>query len=315
MPAKKLLTQSPVGKTLVTRTTLRSFLAKRSPQDARGIGLWLPVTVALALLLMPTVQAALYTQNFDSATVGDTGASLGDGSNIVGTVAGIASVQSVPSSGNALRLIDQSGGSFGNWFLPDLDPGVAVTSFTASFDSLIYNSGGTIPGDTFGFNFGTITNTTSAYTSGTGGMYATGLAENLLTVSFRTWQNDFTPPTTREIQVWYNNTQISSNIGTPVISSVLDASAYQLTTISWDASSGLSVNYGGSSLVSGLAIPGFTPVAGDTFAFNGFDGLATQSVYIDNVSIQTVPEPSTSLIALAGLACGVFSMSRRRTRA
>ena len=91
--------------------------------------------------------------------------------------------------------------------------------------------------------------------------------------------------------------------------------AYHVTTISWDASTGLSVNYGGSPLVSGLAIPGFTPVAGDTFAFNGFDGLSTQSVYIDNVSIQTVPEPSTSLIALAGLACGGFSMWRRRKRA
>ena len=274
---------------------------------------------AAGLLAASTASAAIniYTQNFSTATVGDTGASLGDGSNVVGTVEGIASVQSVPSSGNALRLSDQSTSvnNFGNWFLPDLDPGVAVTSFTASFDSLIYNSGGATPGDTFGFNFGTITNTTSAYTSGTGGMYSPGNADNLLTVSFRTYQNDFTPPTTREIQVWYNNTQISSNIGTPVISSVLDASAYQLTTISWDASTGLSVNYGGSSLVSGLAIPGFTPVAGDKFAFNTFTGLATQSVYIDNVSIQTVPEPSTSLIALAGLACGVFSRSRRRTRA
>lgn len=276
---------------------------------------WLAFAVAAFLLLMPTARAGLYTQNFGSATVGDTGASLGDGSNIVGTVAGITSVQSVPSSGNALRLIDQSGGSFGNWFLPDLNPGVAMTSFTASFDSLIYNSGGITPGDTFGFNFGTITDTTSAYTSGTGGMYTPGKAVNLLTVSFRTYQSALTPPTTREIQVWYNNTQINSNIGTPVVSSLLDASAYQLTTISWDASTGLSVNYGGSSLVSGLAIPGFTPVAGDTFAFNGFDGLATQSVYIDNVSIQAVPEPPTSLIALAGLACGGFSMWRRRKRA
>jgi hypothetical protein len=315
----------------VTHSTLRSYFAKRSPLGAsltpttRGSrvaagctrhALWLPVTVALALSLTSTVQAGLYTQNFGSATVGDTGASLSDGSNMVGTVTGITSVQSVPSSGNALRLIDQSGGSFGNWFLPNLDPGVAVTSFTASFDSLIYNSGGTTPGDTLGFNFGTITNTTSAYTNGgTGGMYEVGKAVNLLTVSFRTYQVGRSPPETREIQVWYNNTQINSNIGTPVVSSVLDASAYQVTTISWDASTGLSVNYGGSSLVSGLAIPGFTPVAGDTFAFNGFDGAATQSVYIDNVSIQTVPEPSTSLIAFAGLACGGFSMWRRRKRA
>lgn len=274
----------------MTHTTLRSYLAKRSPLGAsltpttRGSrvaagctrrALWLPVTVALALLLMPTARAATYTQNFGSATVGDTGASLGDGSNIVGTVAGIASVQSVPSSGNALRLIDQSGGSFGNWFLPNLNPGVAVTSFTASFDSLIYNSGGTTPGDTFGFNFGTITDTTSAYTTGTGGMYSPGNADDLLTVSFRTYQFGRSPPETREIQVWYDNTQINSNIGTPVVSSVLDASAYQLTTISWDASTGLSVSYGGTSLVSNLAIPGFTPVAGDTFAFNTFTGAAT----------------------------------------
>lgn len=315
----------------MTRTTLRSFLARRFPLAVsrtlvnRGIAavagcpphrLWLPVAVAAALLLMSPAQAGLYTQNFGSSTVGDTGTSLGDGSNIVGTVAGITSVQSVPSSGNALRLIDDSGGSFGNWFLPDLNPGVAMTSFTASFDSLIYNSGVTTPGDTLGFNFGNITNTTSAYTNfGTGGMYEVGKAENLLTVSFRTYQSDRTPPETREVQVWYNNTQINSNIGTPVVSSVLDASAYQLTTISWDASTGLSVDYGGNSLVSGLAIPGFTPAAGDTFAFNGFDGAATQSVYIDNVSIQTVPEPSTVAMALAGIGCGGLSLWRRRTRA
>ena len=311
----------------MTRTTLRSFLAKRSPLGAsltpttRGSrvaagctrhALWLPVTVALALSLMPTAKAGLYTQNFGSATVGDTGTSLGDGSNIVGTVAGIASVQSVPSSGNALRLSDESTSptnNFGNWFLPNLNPGVAVTSFTASFEWLNYNSGGSItPGDTLGFNFGTITNTTTPYTGSTGGMYSPGNADNLLTVSFRTWNIN-------QVQVWYNNTQIGGSIGTPVVSSALNSSAYQLTTISWDASTGLSVNYGGSSLVSNLPIPGFTPVAGDTFAFNTFTGLGSQSVYLDNVSIQTVPEPPTSLIAFAGLACGGFSMWRRRKRA
>ena len=130
----------------------------------------------------------------------------------------------------------------------------------------------------------------------------------MLTVTFKTF-------TTNEIQVWYNSSQVGGSIGTPAVSSAVSSGAYQLTTISWDASTGLSVNYGGSSLVSGLAILGFTPVAGDTFAFNGFDGSATQSVYIDNVSIQTVPEPSTSFIAFAGLACGGFSMWRRRKRA
>ena len=311
----------------MTRTPLRSLLAKRSPLGASLTpttrdssvaagrtrhALWLPVTVAVALLLMPTVQAGLYTQNFSTATVGDTGTSLGDGSNIVGNLSGVASVQNPGSSGNALRLSDESNvgvNSFGNWYLPDFNSGVAVTSFTASFDSLIYKPGTINPantGDFFGFNFGTITGQT-AFSNGNGGIQGPN-ATNVLTVTFRTFG-------TNQIQVWYNNSQVGGSIGTPAVSSVVNSGAYQLTTISWGASTGLSVNYGGSSLVSGLTIPGFTPAAGDTFAFNAFTAAATQDVYIGNVSIQTVQEPSTSLIALAGLACGGFSMWRRRKRA
>ncbi|MFM7183838.1 MAG: PEP-CTERM sorting domain-containing protein [Planctomycetota bacterium] len=42
---------------------------------------------------------------------------------------------------------------------------------------------------------------------------------------------------------------------------------------------------------------------------------ASGSNRIDNISITSVPEPSTVAMALAGIACGGFSMWRRRKRA
>ena len=89
-----------------------------------------------------------------------------------------------------MRLSDESNvgvNSFGNWYLPDFNSGVAVTSFTASFDSLIYKPGTINPantGDFFGFNFGTITGQT-AFSNGNGGIQGPN-ATNVLTVTFRT---------------------------------------------------------------------------------------------------------------------------------
>jgi hypothetical protein len=44
-------------------------------------------------------------------------------------------------------------------------------------------------------------------------------------------------------------------------------------------------------------------------------GGGTGTVVVDSVAVTAVPEPSTYAMALAGLACGGYSIFRRRKRA
>ena len=51
-----------------------------------------------------------------------------------------------------------------------------------------------------------------------------------------------------------------------------------------------------------------------SIAFNG-DAFTSYQPLINGFQVRAVPEPSTYAMALAGLACGGFSLFRRRKRA
>jgi hypothetical protein len=63
--------------------------------------------------------------------------------------------------------------------------------------------------------------------------------------------------------------------------------------------------------MSNVAIPGFSGNDAFVFAFAARTGFADNTVLIDNLVITTVPEASSSMLAvLAGL--GLMSVRRRR---
>ena len=72
----------------------------------------------------------------------------------------------------------------------------------------------------------------------------------------------------------------------------------------------VSVYYDNTTVFSNLSTGAFAPAMGDTFAFNAVTGASNQDVFLDNINITTVPEPS----ALVLLGLGSVSLLRRRRK-
>ncbi|MEY5012568.1 MAG: hypothetical protein RLZ22_289 [Verrucomicrobiota bacterium] len=254
-------------------------------------------------LINQAAAALVYSQDFNNVTPGTTGTGIGDGTNIVSTNnSGAASVQDWGGF-KALRLTQEAYGStVSNFFLPDLNPGGFITSFDVSFDLLIQSTD-SVYADGISFNIGQLNNTTTPYGSEYG-MYNTSYTGDVLSVG---WINYFGG--TKRIVVQENGATVASNSSYPPIThigtSVGPTVAVHLT---WNVEDGLSLTYGGNSVFTNLAVSGFTPEAGYKFAFAARTGADTQDVWIDNLQINTVPEPSTALVG----ALALLGFLRRR---
>jgi hypothetical protein len=265
----------------------------------RGFLLLLPLSC-----FMQASAALVYSQNFNAATPGTTGTGLGDGSNIIVTnTPGAASVQEWGSL-KALQMTKEGiGGTGSNFFLPDLNPGGAVTSFSVSFD-LLFQSTDTTYADGISFNFGQLNSTTQTYGSEFG-MYNTNFTGDVLSVG---WVNYWAG--SKRIDVFQNGATVSSNTTYPPFTTVQSSIPGPTVpvTVSWDKGSGLSLTYGGNNVFTNLATPGFTPAAGYKFAFAARTGADTQDTFIDNIQVNTVPEPAATLLG----ALGFLGLLRRR---
>ncbi|CAN5233328.1 hypothetical protein BH23VER1_BH23VER1_34910 [soil metagenome] len=266
--------------------------------------------IVLASLLAPFVGSsvgALYFQDF-TAPDGTTGSGLGDGSFIASNQPGNpGTVQ-----GNQLVLTDALVGDTRSSFRI---PAVANSSlgWIATFDFTLADiAGGNPPADGFSFNYGAIPDFNPAQgdlaapDSHGQGEEGWGAVEH---ISF-------------EIDTWMvgdaeHGFNIAGNVGgvqqdfaflnTDVIT---DGQSISGTAVfSWDP-----IN--GASMSSDLTGPIFTNVPTGTFtgnddyvfAFGARTGGATEDVFIDNLSISTIPEPG----ALALLALGALPFLRRR---
>ncbi|MGI9241082.1 MAG: lectin-like domain-containing protein, partial [Verrucomicrobiales bacterium] len=234
--------------------------------------------VALVLPLFLGVPAAIsgsYNQDFTGVSSGST--SLGDGSAIASND-GIASVQ---GAGNPyLRMTRNNTGSTASSFrLPDLDPGQAIDSFTATFDLQIGGSGAFADGVSLTFG---------AIPGGNGGGEAGFAADNGLTVAWDTYNNGGTDPPSIEIF----SDGVSVNNRTHDYGST--AGDWVAVVLRWDES-GLDLTYDGTAIASNLPTPGFAPAAGDRFAFSGRTGGLNQNTYLDDLSFTTTTDsPSTT---------------------
>jgi hypothetical protein len=249
------------------------------------------------LLVAGSTQAGSYEQNFNSAADGST--NLGAGTTITNNGTGVTQVYDY-GSWKALRLTqDGTGYTVGTFAINDLDVGSTIAGFTATFDMLIKNDSGG-PADGFSFNFGTLGSLTS------GGETGIDRAGNMLSIGWDTYDNGDDP---QSIEVFTNGVSVfNSTVKAPVVATSLGA-AFQSVSIVWDEN-GLDLTYGGTVIFTDLDVSGFIPQSGAQFAFTARTGGSDEDVFIDNIDIQTVPEPVS--LSLAGLIAGSAWFIRRR---
>lgn len=279
--------------------TLRSILLF----DRRSV----IVTTSLAAFFHPAAFAGSYIQNFDSQSAGSS--SFGDGSLIRTTNTGVTNVFQ-GSNWKALRLTqDGTGSTFANYFIPDLEPTHTISSFTATFSLLIKSTD--TPADAFSFNVGSIKSTEAAFGAHDQGMYDSSGVKTGPTLSV-VWDTYDNGNDANSIQVFLNGVSLANSTTagkTPYVASNLDASSFRNVSISWVGNS-LNVIYGGQTIFSNLSTGSFTPAQGDLFAFAASTGGADQDVFLDNVNITTIPEPSA--VILLGLGATCLGLRRRR---
>lgn len=268
---------------------------------------------ALTACGLSTSHAALnlvYSQHFQNAAAGTTGSGLNDGSFMVGNENHTVQVYESPGEFKALWLTSLNNIVSGSFYLPDLNPGEAVTDFRVNFKVLMNNPDpDDVPfADGFSFNFGEINNTSSTYGSELG-IHGDNTGD-VLTVGWKTFETSG-----RYIAAFYNGEEIGRSNGITGLNTEdsPDGSDFVPVSIEWNLEDGLSLSYNNSVIFSDLATGAFSPEAGYQFAFAGRTWGSYQNTFIDDPQVFTiaVPEPS-AFAAIVGLLALGFAGLRRR---
>ncbi|MDB6058461.1 MAG: pknD 3, partial [Verrucomicrobiales bacterium] len=214
-----------------------------------------------------------YTNNFSS----------GIGSTVTGGSAAIV-------GGTLLELTPKAASTYGTLLVNDLDPGVAIQSFTVTFDLYIY-SGGDLGGDGLSLNFGNPTNYPNGYAN-----YELGVGAGL---NFR-----FQTYTVNRTSLGMNSAGLA--VSTPY-TDVGNGSTDPMT-ISYDRVSGATFNYRGQTIsLTAVQLGGFVPQPGFRFLLGARCGGATEGHRIDNLSITTIPQSTNA--SLAGIVPSVGALT------
>lgn len=295
---------------LLGRLGAHSLLTQILPPHMSPSKLALP-GLFLSLAGSQFASGTVFLQNFQSYAAGAN--TFSDGSILRTNNSSVGVVYENSTSWKALRLT-QDGDAIGaasSYFIPNLEPTHTISSFTTTFDLLIKNDKG-VPADAFSFNVGTFKSTSGVYGNWDGMYDSSGTNTGpVLSIVWDTYDNGGDP---NSIEVFLNGTSIGNNTSagkTPYVAGNLDLAGFRSVTINW-VNNQLNVSYNGQTIFSNLSTGSFTPALGDSFAFYAGTGGANQDVFVDNISITTVPEPSS--LGLLGLA-GVFAMRRRVRRA
>jgi hypothetical protein len=251
--------------------------------------------------------AGTYIQNFDSIATGQVanGSTRFNDGSVVRTNNAYTEVGDWTTSRSFRMTADNEQSVSTSYFLPNLEPTHTTSSFSASFDLKFKSQN--VAADAFAFNFGTIKTTDSSTWANKGIYDAAGVKTGpMLSVVWDTYSGDGA----RSIDVYLNGARIGTNTTTlPIVPNLWTPGDFKNVTINW-ADNELDVSYNSQSVFSNLSTGSFAPAMGDTFAFNAVTGGSTQDVFVDNINITTIPEPS----ALALLGLGSVSLLRRRRK-
>ena len=293
------------------------------------------LSILLGLGLVSGAYAAgNYIENFESySTLNYSGgqASLNNGAIVYATDSGKINIYSNGSpSWKGLRLAqDVDGGTTSTYVIGSVEnPGTRANSFTASFDLLLKNSTG-FPADRFSFNFGNLTG--SFPRDGESGLWSSGQTGSMLSLVWDFYDNGsgdfFGSGGGGGVQLFKNGSLVSgSNVNNPVNIPANLSGSFTRINLRYDEELNggtFTFNTGGtvgaSNLISGgsniltLANLGVNFAAGDKFAFSAATGGSQFDIFIDNVSISSVPEPSAGALLVLGLGSLIALRRNRRS--
>ena len=275
--------------------------------------------------------AGSYVENFESVSSltfsGNKSTSLANGAEVyANNTTAVNIYANVSPSWKALRMaqdgIEGANATTATYVVGAVEnPSTRANSFTASFDLLLKNQN-SAPADRFSFNFGNLTGTFPR--DGEAGLWSSGQTGSMLSLVWDFYDNAPTPDYVG-VQLFKNGSLVSgSNVNNPVtIASNLSGSFTRINLRYDEEVNGgtFTFNTGGTvgsdNLISGgtslLAINnlGVNFAAGDKFAFSAAVGAASMDMFLDNVSIQSVPEPSAASLLVLGLGSLI---ALRRTR-
>ena len=285
--------------------------------------------------------AGSYVENFESyasggiSYSGQKSTTLANGAEVWGNNGSAATAVNIFANGSpswkGLRMAqDGTGGTIGTYIVgPVENSGTRANSFTASFDLLLKNSSGS-PADRFSFNFGSLAGTTLPRDT-EAGLWTSAQSGSMLSLVWDFYDNgsgDYIGTGGNGgVELYKNGSLVSgTQVNSPVtIASNLSGSFTRINLRYDEELNGGTFTFNtGGTVGAGNAISGGTTVftkpglgvhfaAGDKFAFSASTGGAEMDIFMDNVSIQSVPEPGSASLLIFGLAA-VLARSRRCSR-
>lgn len=274
--------------------------------------------------------AGSYVENFESyGTLSYSGntAALNNGAVLYGNNSSAINIYQHNSNWKALRMAqDGTTSTLATYVIGTVEnSSTRVKSFTASFDLNFKKTSGD-PADNFSFDFGKLTGTLPRTFDG--GLWNPGQTGSMLSVTWDFFDNGggdfFGTGGNGGIQLFKNGGLVSgSNVNNPATIFTSLQNTFTRFNVRYDEELNggtLQFNTGGTvgagNLISGgtdlftFSNLGVNFAAGDQFAFGSWTGGANLDMFVDNVSIQTVPEPSGASLLVLGIG-GVAALRRR----
>ena len=274
--------------------------------------------------------AGSYVENFESyGTLSYSGssASLNNGAVLYGNNTSAINTFNNGGLWKALRLAqDGTGNTQATYVIGNVEnSSTRVNSFTASFDLQLKSPDAAA--DNLSFDIGKLAGTFPRSTES--GLWSSGQTGSMLSVVWDFYDNgsgDYVGTGGNGgIQLFKNGSLVAgSNVNNPATVFGTLGSTFTRFNVRYDEELNggtLQLNTGGTvgagNLITGgsnlftLANLGVNFAAGDQFAFSAWTGGANVDIFIDNVSIQSVPEPSAGALLALGIG-GLIALRRRK---
>ncbi|NDA26472.1 MAG: PEP-CTERM sorting domain-containing protein [Verrucomicrobia bacterium] len=274
--------------------------------------------------------AGSYVENFESyGTLSYSGssASLNNGAVLYGNNTSAINTFNNGGLWKALRLAqDGTGNTQATYVIGTVEnSSTRVNSFTASFDLQLKSPDAAA--DNLSFDIGKLAGTFPRSTES--GLWSSGQTGSMLSVVWDFYDNgsgDYVGTGGNGgIQLFKNGSLVAgSNVNNPATVFGTLGSTFTRFNVRYDEELNggtLQLNTGGTvgagNLITGgsnlftLANLGVNFAAGDQFAFSAWTGGANVDIFIDNVSIQSVPEPSSGALLALGIG-GLIALRRRK---
>jgi hypothetical protein len=172
----------------------------------------------------------------------------------------------------AVMLTDLVGGQLGAVVFDGLTAGPANNGFTARFTMNLGPTGHAAPADGISLAVGDLG-------GGSWGESGPGTARHLA-VGFDTYNNSGDGDI--GIHVWANGAHVAASPVNPFTDGVTVP-----VEISYDVATGVTVKFNGATVLSNVALPGFTLPSGSRFGFGARTGGAVERAIVDDVEITT----------------------------